>query len=51
MTPQEAHDEAVRRIRAAKEKGETVLDLGDLPIKAVPEEIAELMRAVLEAAR
>jgi hypothetical protein len=42
MSLEEANAEAVRRIHAAKAKGQTWLDLGDLPITRVPDEIVEL---------
>lgn len=42
MTLDEANAEAIRRIDAARASGQWWLDLGDLPIVAVPWEIEQL---------
>jgi internalin A len=42
MTPEQAYAEALRRIEAAVESGQDWLDLGDLPLAAIPQEIARL---------
>ncbi|NOT87605.1 MAG: TIR domain-containing protein [Lysobacter sp.] len=42
MTPEQAHAEALRRIEAAVESGQDWLDLGDLPLAAIPLEIGRL---------
>ena len=42
MTPEQAHAEALRRIEAAAESGQDWLDLGDLPLAAIPLEIGRL---------
>ncbi len=42
MSPEEAHREAVRRIAAARAEHAQVLDLGDLPLDALPEELGSL---------
>jgi len=42
MTPTEASEEAVRRIRTLEENGSDVLDLGDLPLGELPREITQL---------
>ena len=39
MTPEVAYDEAIRRIHEVRASGAEWLDLGDLPIEAVPGEI------------
>ena len=39
MTPEDAQAEAIRRIHEARDTGADWLDLGDLPIKAVPDDI------------
>jgi internalin A len=45
MTPEEeAYAEAVWRIKLARESGEDVLDLGDLPLARLPDEIGDLTR-------
>jgi internalin A len=44
MTPELAYAEALRRIEAAVESGQDWLDLGDLPLAAIPQEIARLAR-------
>src|SRR5437764_1028936 len=42
LTPEQAAEEAIQRIEQAAKDGRWWLDLGDLPILAVPEEIARL---------
>jgi internalin A len=42
MTPEQAYAEALRRIEAAAESGQDWLDLGDLPLAAIPHEIGRL---------
>jgi len=44
MTPEDAHAEALRRIRHAKDTGAEVLDLGDLPMAELPAELGALTR-------
>lgn len=48
MTPEQAHAEALRRIEAAAESGQDWLDLGDLPLDAIPLEIAQLAGQLTE---
>src|SRR5262245_7507210 len=42
MTSTEAHAEAIRRIRKAKEEGGEILDLGDLRLEKLPDELGQL---------
>jgi internalin A len=42
MTPEQAHAEALRRIDFAAQTGQHWLDLGDLPLRRLPNEIARL---------
>src|SRR2546421_9763368 len=42
MTSDEAHAEALRRIRACAESGDDLLDLGDLPLDRLPDELKAL---------
>jgi internalin A len=42
MTPEQAYAEALRRIEAAVDSGQDWLDLGDLPLAAIPPEIGRL---------
>jgi Leucine-rich repeat (LRR) protein len=42
LSPEQAHAEAVCRIYEVRDSGKWWLDLGDLPIKRVPDEIALL---------
>ncbi|MBP6748433.1 MAG: leucine-rich repeat domain-containing protein [Xanthomonadaceae bacterium] len=42
MTPEQAYAEALRRIEAAAASGQDWLDLGDLPLDAIPPEIGRL---------
>ena len=42
MTPEQAYTEALRRIEAAVESGQEWLDLGDLPLEAIPSDISKL---------
>jgi hypothetical protein len=42
MTPEDAQAEAIRRIHHARDTGADWLDLGDLPIEAVPADIRTL---------
>lgn len=42
MTPEQAHAEALRRIDLAAQTGQHWLDLGDLPLRRLPDEIARL---------
>jgi internalin A len=48
MTPEQAYAEAIRRIEAAADSGQHWLDLGDLPIEAVPPEIERLSAQLTE---
>jgi len=42
MTPAKARAEALRRFRAVREDRGTFLDLGDLPLEAIPDELGEI---------
>jgi len=48
MTPAQAHAEALRRIEAAAESGQDWLDLGDLPLAAIPQEIERLAGQLIQ---
>ena len=48
MTPEQGYAEAVRRIEQAAQSGQHWLDLGDLPLDAIPLEIGRLARQLRE---
>ena len=48
MTPEQAYAEAVRRIEQAAQSGQHWLDLGDLPLDAIPPEIGRLAGQLLQ---
>ena len=42
MIPEAAHQQAIRRIEAARERKAQILDLGDLPLTQIPADIVGL---------
>ncbi len=42
LSPEQAYEEALRRIEANRASQASVLDLGDLPLKDIPGEISRL---------